>query len=112
MEKTKQSAVTTIMMKPVQHKRSTGVVNNKEKLAPVRKQKRRSVVSLIPKGNKKAQALMEAVQNQTKTTRKKLGTFIRLRGYQYGDLSSFKSFTKADVTYYTRPHKLLEGGAA
>ncbi len=59
LEKSKQLTVTN-MMKPVQHKKPTGVANNKGKPAPVSS----PVVSCIPKGDKKAQFLpMKAAQN-------------------------------------------------
>jgi hypothetical protein len=36
---------------------------------------------------------------------------VHFCGCQHGNLNGFKSFTKAEVTYYARQHKFLEGGS-
>jgi hypothetical protein len=103
LEKTKQLAVTT-MIKPVDKKRQTKVDNRKKKAAPARKKQQRPVKKNTPKESKKNEMQQEPVQTTTE-----LRDVIHESGCRHGDLGSLNSFTRAEVAYYTSPHRFLAG---
>jgi hypothetical protein len=100
LEKTKQSAVTT-MIKPVERKRRTTVDNRNKKATPTRKKTKGPVKT---KRSKEKDPQEETVQTTTKQT-----MVIHECGCRHGDLSSLKSFTRAEVVYYTSPNRFLAG---
>jgi hypothetical protein len=100
LEKIKQSAVTT-MIKPVERKQQTTVANNSKKAAPERTPPKKKKKGPVKKNTPKATP-DEPVQATTKLTEE-----IHECGCRHGDLSSLKSFTRAEVRYYTSPNRFL-----
>ena len=59
-----------------------------------------------PKATKLSTMLQSGTNN---VCAKRVVPTSKLCGCRHGDLSAFKSFTRAEATYYTRPNKFLEG---
>jgi hypothetical protein len=107
LEKAKKTAVATIMKPLSKTKNPIRVANESGKPAPVQGRKKKKVLPVKKhKGSKTSQLPARIIQpNQTSLVEKS----VKLCGCRHGDLNAFKSFTKAEVAYYTRPHKFLEG---
>jgi hypothetical protein len=105
-EKSKQSAVTT-MMKQVQHKNATG--RAKEKKSKKTATETRKEAPNKSKQSKKDQPPARKVQESTNMPKSTLKTIIKRCGCRHGDLSAIKGFNKTDARYYNRPNKFLEG---
>jgi hypothetical protein len=107
-EKSKQSAVTTMMQQV--HSQYQTIVATKTAEATATKAKEK--MKAKPKKAKENQTRRPAetvLQDASNTPEVTEETAIRLCGCQRGDLSEVKSFTKAMATYYSRPNKFMEG---
>ena len=102
--KLKQSAVTTLM-KQVKKQGPTGVEINKAE-PTVKKTGKRKVVKAKDNGKANKKNHQQAISTTPPTTSK---TVIQLCGCRHGDLNAMKCFTKAEVAFYIRPRKFLEG---
>jgi hypothetical protein len=101
LEKKKQMAVTT-MIKPAEKKRQKAIDNQKKKPAPARKKKKQGCEDTHAQRSKETDMRKEAVQTTTKIMEE-----IHECGCRHGDLSLLKSFTRAEVAYYTSPNRFL-----
>jgi hypothetical protein len=107
-EKSKQSAVTT-MMQQVHNQYQTNNVPKTAKAKTTSASKKRKAKP--KKANKKdtswpAETVLQDTSNTPQVAKE---TTIRLCGCGHGDLSEVKSFAKAMATYCSRPNKFMEG---
>jgi hypothetical protein len=107
-EKSKQSAVTT-MMQQVHNQYQTNVATKTAEANRTNAKKKRKAKP--KKANEKGTSRpgKTVLQDTSNTPEVAKETAIRLCGCQHGDLDEVKSFAKAMATYYSRPNKFMEG---
>jgi hypothetical protein len=108
-EKSKQSAVTT-MMQQVHNQYQTNLAK-KGKKATVKKSatKSKKAKPSRPNESKTNQLPTTMLQDISGGGRSAEETVMHMCGCQHGDLSALRSFAKAIAKYCTRPNKFLEG---
>ena len=109
LAKSKQTAVLA-MMKPTKAKRKTVLVQHKKKTAQKGAKQTGSKENREPKAATKTKQPVAPPRKQPNNDCTKLSTVVHLGGCRHGDLSTLKSFTKTNASYYTRPNKFLEDG--
>jgi hypothetical protein len=108
-EKSKQSAVTT-MMQQVQNQYQTNVATNTAEAKTTNSSKKRKAKPKKAKENDTTRRPAETVLQDTSNTPEVAEEMaICLCGCRHGDLSEVKSFAKAMASYYSRPNKFMEG---
>jgi actin-related protein len=117
--KAKQAAVNTmIKMSAITKKKVVPRVTDKVrndvpflKNRTNKKTKKRATNTMKDKKDtpKKKQKSTTVQDGTTNASNKLVEQTSKLCGCRHGDLSAFKSFTRAEATYYTRPNKFLMG---
>jgi len=109
LAKSKKQAMTTLMKatnteRPIEH-------NQPKTKPPARKEPSKTQAKATSKArnHNKLTTPNKDCHGNTKEPKKSLtAAIIHLCGCRHGDLSALKSFNKANVKYYTRPHQFLE----
>jgi hypothetical protein len=107
-EKSKQSAVTT-MMQQVHNQYQTNLAKKGKKATVKKATKMKKAKPSRPNKIKTNQVPTTMLQDISVGPSTDEETVMYLCGCQHGDLSALRSFAKAIAKYYSRPNKFLEG---
>jgi hypothetical protein len=107
-EKSKQSAVTT-MMQQVHNQYQTNVATKTAEAKTTIAKKKRKAKPKKAKENDTRRPGETVLQDTSNTPEVAKETAVRLCGCRHGDLSEVKRFAKAMATYYSHPNKFMEG---
>jgi hypothetical protein len=107
-EKSKQSAVTT-MMQQVHNQYQTNVATKTAETKTTNASKKRKAKPKKAKEKDTRRPAETALQDTSNTPEVAEETAVHLCGCRHGDLSEVKSFAKAMAMYYSRPNKSMEG---
>jgi hypothetical protein len=107
-EKSKQSAVTT-MMQQVHNQYQTNIATKTAEAKATNASKKRKAKPKKANAKDTSWPAKTVLQNTSNTPQVAEETAIGLCGCRHGDLSEVKSFAKALATYYSHPNKFMEG---
>jgi hypothetical protein len=107
-EKSRQSAVTTIM-KQVHNQYQTKVTTKTGEAKTTNASKKWKAKSKKAKENQTRRPAEIVLQDTSNTPEADEETAVCLCGCQHGDLSEVKRFAKAMATHYSHPNKFMEG---